>query len=252
MGWKDVTSRRAVRLAMAEADRLGREAFLERYGYGKAREFILVDGSKRYDSKAILAVAHRFEFPDEGPLANTMFSGGRAGAAGHLAKLGFTIEGLPRRDADWDQSEVKVTVADYFYMLQRELKQQSYNKREHNESLRKLLRNRSKGSVELKHQNISAILQEIGLPFIEGYKPRGNYQLLLKAEVVDYIERHPDLFDQAPASAPPSLPTKDIFVPPLHPWVASRLLKLVRGSRSTSPVETRTTASLDEQVKSGS
>ena len=43
---------------------------------------------------------------------------------------------------------------------------------------------RTKGSIERKHQNISAVLHEVGCPFIGGYKPLGNYQALLKEVVV--------------------------------------------------------------------
>ena len=39
------------------------------------------------------------------------------------------------------------------------------------------------GSVERKHQNISAVLIEAGYPYINGYKPLGNYQDLLQAVV---------------------------------------------------------------------
>lgn len=84
---------------------------------------------------------------------------------------------------DWSQTEVAATVADYFAMLEHELRGESYNKLEHNRRLREELNNRSKGAIEFKHANISAILIELGFPYIEGYKPRANYQALLKQEV---------------------------------------------------------------------
>ena len=58
-----------------------------------------------------------------------------------------------------------------------------YNKAEHRRALLKLLKNRSEQSVEFKHANISAVLIELGIPYISGYKPRFNFQRLL-AEVV--------------------------------------------------------------------
>jgi len=79
----------------------------------------------------------------------------------------------------WEQAEVEATVSDYFEMLAMELRGEPYNKAEHNRNLQKLLNNRSKAAVELKHQNISAVLIELGYPYIDGYKPRGNYQQLL-------------------------------------------------------------------------
>ncbi|MCP8760156.1 hypothetical protein NDJ79_01170 [Escherichia coli] len=43
---------------------------------------------------------------------------------------------------------------------------------------------------ELKHQNISAVLDALGLPYINGYKPRGNSQLLLRKSVHAYVLEH--------------------------------------------------------------
>ena len=52
---------------------------------------------------------------------------------------------------DWSREEVEATVGDYFAMLHDELAGLAINKAEHNERLRQLLRNSSKGSVEFKH-----------------------------------------------------------------------------------------------------
>ncbi len=60
-----------------------------------------------------------------------------------------------------------------------ELRGEPFNKAEHNRNLQKLLNKRTKAAVELKHQNISAVLIELGYPYIDGYKPRHNYQQLL-------------------------------------------------------------------------
>jgi hypothetical protein len=84
----------------------------------------------------------------------------------------------------WSRTEVEATVADYFAMLLLDLAGRKYNKAEHNRALQRLLSNRSQAAVELKHQNISAILIELGCVYIPGYKPRGNYQSLLR-EVVE-------------------------------------------------------------------
>ena len=72
-------------------------------------------------------------------------------------------------------------------MLTKELLGKSFNKAEHNRGLQKLLRDRPRGSIERKHQNISAILIELGYPYIDGYKPLGNYQQLLRAVVEDQL-----------------------------------------------------------------
>src|ERR1035438_10219938 len=80
---------------------------------------------------------------------------------------------------NWSREEVEAAVADYFDMLSKELRGEPFNKAEHNRNLHRVLTARSKGSVERKHQNISAILIELGYPYVDGYKPLGNYQELL-------------------------------------------------------------------------
>jgi hypothetical protein len=73
-------------------------------------------------------------------------------------------------------------------MLERELRGEPYNKREQNRRLQLVLSRRSAGAIEFKHQNISAVMIELGLPYIDGYKPRGNYQELLRTEVLAWLE----------------------------------------------------------------
>ena len=85
---------------------------------------------------------------------------------------------VPEYGKDWTQPQVEAVVTDYFAMLAVELADQPYNKAEHNRALQKLI-GRSHGSIERKHQNVSAVLRELGMPWIPGYKPLGNYQQLL-------------------------------------------------------------------------
>jgi hypothetical protein len=85
---------------------------------------------------------------------------------------------------DWSRYEVEVIVEDYLDMLGFELARVSYNKSMHRTKLLKKLSNRSKGSIEFKHANISAALIDLGFFYIVGYKPRGNYQRLI-AEVLE-------------------------------------------------------------------
>ncbi|MDP4512029.1 HNH endonuclease [Nonomuraea turcica] len=74
---------------MAEYDRMGRDAFLETYGYGPARGYFLVHEGRRYDSKAIAGVAHRGVTGR--PLLPEEFSGGRETVARQLIRLGFEV-----------------------------------------------------------------------------------------------------------------------------------------------------------------
>jgi len=80
---------------------------------------------------------------------------------------------------DWSNEEAEATISDYFDMLAMELRGEPFNKAEHNRNLQKLLKGRSNGAIEKKHQNISAVLIELGYPYIDGYKPLPNYQGIL-------------------------------------------------------------------------
>jgi len=88
---------------------------------------------------------------------------------------------------EWSQIECEVIVVDYLTMLANELKGEQYKKSSHRRELKSKLNNRSDGSIEYKHQNISAILIEIGYPYISGYKPAFNYQKLLKQTVESHL-----------------------------------------------------------------
>ncbi len=96
----------------------------------------------------------------------------------------------------WSNAEVQLIVADYFNMLSVELRSENYSKAEHRRALLPLLNNRSKGSVEFKHQNISAVLIELGQPYIKGYLPRYNYQQILKEAIMDYLNQNLRIEDQ--------------------------------------------------------
>jgi hypothetical protein len=93
----------------------------------------------------------------------------------------------------WSNIEVEVIVADYFSMLIEELTGKTLNKTVHRRNLLPLLKNRSEGSIEFKHQNISAILIRFGQPYIRGYLPRYNYQGILEEKVIEYLTANPDL-----------------------------------------------------------
>ncbi|MGW1147261.1 hypothetical protein ACWD6I_19920, partial [Streptomyces sp. NPDC002454] len=89
MALNEVT-RHAVLRAVEEFDRLGRDPFLERYGFSRARSYLLRFEERSYDSKAILGAAHGF-LPGRSPLRAADFSGGAAHAARALEGLGFEV-----------------------------------------------------------------------------------------------------------------------------------------------------------------
>jgi hypothetical protein len=84
----------------------------------------------------------------------------------------------------WSVTEVELIVADYLDMLEAELAGEQYSKTAHRRRLIGKLNHRTEGSIERKHQNISAVLREAGVPFVDGYKPLGNYQKNILPEVV--------------------------------------------------------------------
>lgn len=87
----------------------------------------------------------------------------------------------------WSRLECELATADYLNMLLKELSDESFIKSNHRKDLRPFLNGRSDGSLEYKYQNISAILIELGLPYIRGYKPAFNYQKLLYDVVVSQV-----------------------------------------------------------------
>lgn len=86
----EVTSAKAVEQAIDEADKLGREAFRLKYGFGKSRTYYLRHDGKTYDSKPIIAVAFGYQHTTK-PLAFNEFSGGAATVKPVLEALGFTV-----------------------------------------------------------------------------------------------------------------------------------------------------------------
>lgn len=101
---------------------------------------------------------------------------------------------------DWSRIEVEAIVADYLQMLTLELSGQSFSKTEHRRRLVVLLDNRTDGSIEFKHGNISAVMLKMGIPYIRGYKPRANFQTLLENVVAEQVLNKQSL-DQAALAA---------------------------------------------------
>lgn len=82
----------------------------------------------------------------------------------------------------WTDAENTLTVATYFEMLRTELSGGQINKAQNNRNLQEAI-GRSRGSIEFKHANISAVLHQMKAFYINGYKPRANVQNSLRQEV---------------------------------------------------------------------
>jgi hypothetical protein len=129
----------------------------------------------------------------------------------------------------WQDDELDAIVADYFAMLTADLAGQPYVKSRHSTALMAQI-GRTHRSVEFKHQNISAVLDELGMPWIPGYKPKRNYQNAIFDAIDRYLSKHPEILAPSVATSP-AAPAEEVFVsaPALKPVpMPERLQRLVR------------------------
>jgi hypothetical protein len=101
---------------------------------------------------------------------------------------------------NWTDEENDTIIADYFAMLADDLAGKPYNKAQHNRDLQAAI-GRSGGSIEWKHQNISAILIGLGETWITGYKPAFNFQTPLVDAVARWLANNTPWVSRAPRSA---------------------------------------------------
>ena len=132
---------------------------------------------------------------------------------------------------DWQSDELDAIVADYFDMLAADLAGQPYVKLKHSEALMARI-GRTHRSVEFKHQNISAVLDELGMPWIPGYKPKRNYQNAIFDAIDRYLTVHPAVLVASPSPPQPLLSTGIFVEAPLlsvgDESVPERLRRLVQ------------------------
>jgi Domain of unknown function (DUF3883) len=138
---------------------------------------------------------------------------------------------------NWTADELDLIVSDYFLMLNDEAVGAPFNKAQHNRLLRSKI-DRSEGSIEFKHQNISAVLQELGLPRIRGYVPAANYQKAIIAAIDRYLSKHPiALHPENIVSGFAERPGLFVEAPPLLRPVTPRREDIERLVRKFNPVE---------------
>ena len=85
---KDERVIKAVVKAIKEFDKMGRDEFLKKYKFGKAKTCWLVYEGEPYDSKAIVGAAYGFADKESGPLTPNDFHGGDP-VLEELSRLGF-------------------------------------------------------------------------------------------------------------------------------------------------------------------
>jgi 5-methylcytosine-specific restriction protein A len=96
MALADIT-RPAVIQAISEFDQLGRSGFLDKYGFGKAVDYFVIEDQHYYDSKALAGAAHGYIGEGFSPLGRLDFSGGEDTVRTALQDLGFEITNAERR-----------------------------------------------------------------------------------------------------------------------------------------------------------
>jgi Domain of unknown function (DUF3883) len=106
------------------------------------------------------------------------------------------MRGLPMAGDYWTDEQNDAIVADYFAMLADDIAGRPYSKAGHNRMLQAAI-GRPRGSIEYKHQNISAVLKALGEDWIPGYKPAFNFQASLVDAVVRWLDRHREWLERA-------------------------------------------------------
>jgi hypothetical protein len=122
-------------------------------------------------------------------------------------------------------------------MLSDEVAGIPFNKAAHNRVLRSKI-DRSEGSIEFKHQNISAVLQQLGLPGIRGYLPAANYQKAMISAIDHYLAGNPvALHPERAVSGFAERPSLFVETAPTLLPVAPRREDMQRLVRKFNPVE---------------
>lgn len=87
----------------------------------------------------------------------------------------------------WSRSENEIVLDAYMDMLRWERLGRPFVKVDVCRSILPQLPGRSHKAIEYKFRNISAVLNDAGHSFVDGYKPAGNYQQQLQEQVLARI-----------------------------------------------------------------
>jgi hypothetical protein len=138
----------------------------------------------------------------------------------------------------WRDDELDAIIADYFVMLAADIAGTAYVKSRHSAALMAQI-GRTHRSVEFKHRNISAVLDELGLPWIPGYMPKRNYQNAIFDAIDRYLSLHPEALLPKPSPELVAIEPSPIFVDPPTLTVDKRPIpeRLKRLVRKFDPVE---------------
>jgi hypothetical protein len=98
---------------------------------------------------------------------------------------------------------------------------------------------RSHRSVEFKHQNISAVMDALGLPWIKGYIPKANFQNAIFDAIDRFLSSSPGILVEIPATIVQPASVISVFVPPPVPEIRAEQMRprLKRLVSKFDPVE---------------
>jgi len=154
-----------------------------------------------------------------------------------FTRIPIAADSLTRSDLAWDNQELRACALAYRRLWNAEQLGELLNKSEiRRGTLAHDLPGRAKGSYEFRMQNISALLDDLGIPYVKGYLPRRNIGRL-KPRLVAIINEIWEREDtrESGTSDPESLETRTVS--------ASARLSRRGGSPPTGSVEVRRTKS---------
>lgn len=136
----------------------------------------------------------------------------------------------------WLRAEIDAVVEAYTRMLRMEHRGERYSKATVVRTIASRLPARSVASIERKFQNISAVRDDAGLQWIDGYKPLSHFQRELRDVVLGSARRDHRLsealadYGSTPIVAPQPrrLTTEDVVVAPPQPRASGRGQSVVR------------------------
>jgi hypothetical protein len=148
------------------------------------------------------------------------------------------MAGETKTGTNWRDDELDAIVADYFAMLDADLSGRTYVKSRHSQVLMAQI-GRTRSSVEFKHQNISAVMEVLGLPWIPGYKPMRNIQSAIFDAIERYLTHHPAILERVPFLPAMPAPPSSVFVDAPVPTAGDELIpdRLRRLVRKFDPME---------------
>lgn len=124
-----------------------------------------------------------------------------------FVRVGALSSDLDRSDKPWSDSELRTCAEAYRRLWDAQQRGDRMNKSSlRREILDTGLVGRVKGSYEFRMQNISALLDELGLPFVHGYLPRKNLGGL-KGRLIAIIN---EVWDRAKVPEPPTFDSDEL------------------------------------------